>query len=65
MWNFLMALFVGGAIGSTRTAQRLVRPLLVLFIIGVLVAGVIYACVVFRAATEGSHPADVNAHSSQ
>jgi len=65
MWNFLLALFVGGAIGSTRTAQRLVRPLLVLFIIGVLVAGVIYAWVVFRAATEGSHSPHVHAHSSQ
>jgi ABC-type Na+ efflux pump permease subunit len=65
MWNFLLALFVGGAIGSTRTAQRLVRPLLVIFIIGVLVAGVIYACVVFRAATERSHSPHVHAHSSQ
>jgi hypothetical protein len=65
MWNFLLALFVGGAIGSTRTAQRFVRPLLVLFIIGVLVAGVIYACVVFRAAIEGSHSSHVHAHSSQ
>lgn len=65
MWNFLMALFVGGAIGSTRTAQRVVRPLLVLFIIGVLIAGVIYACVVFRAATEGSRSHYVHAPSSQ
>lgn len=64
MWNFLLALFVGGAVGSTRTAQRLVRPLLILFIIGVLVAGVIYACVVCRAATEGSHSPHVHAHSS-
>lgn len=53
MWNFLMAVFVGGAIGSTRTAQRLVKPLLVLFIIGVLVAGVIYACVVFGQPLKG------------
>lgn len=65
MWNFLMALFVGGAIGSTRTAQRLIRPLLAIFIIGVLVAGVIYACVVFRAATERSHSPHVHARSSQ
>jgi hypothetical protein len=65
MWNFLLALFVGGAIGSTRTAQRFVRPVLVLFVIGVLVAGVIYACVVFRAASERSHSPHVQSHSSQ
>jgi hypothetical protein len=61
MWNFLLTLFAGSAVGSTRTAQRLVRPILVLFVIGVLIAGVIYACVVFRAAVERSHPPHVHA----
>lgn len=65
MWNFLLTLFVGSAVGSTRTAQRLVRPILVLFIIGVLIAGFIYACVVFRAANQRSHFPHVHAHSSQ
>jgi hypothetical protein len=65
MWNFLLALFVGSAVGSTRTAQRLVRPILILFVIGVLIAGLIYACVVFRATSERSHPPHVHAHSSQ
>ncbi len=65
MWNFLLALFVGSAVGSTRTARRLVRPILILFVIGVLIAGLIYACVVFRAASERSHPPHVHAHSSQ
>ncbi len=65
MWNFLMALFVGGAIGSTRTAQRLVRPVLVLFVLGVLIAGVIYACTVFMAASERSPSPHVHAHSTQ
>ena len=65
MWNFLLALFVGGAVGSTRTAQRLVRPILVLFVIGVLIAGFIYACVVFRAANQRSHPPHVHIYSTQ
>jgi ABC-type Na+ efflux pump permease subunit len=65
MWNFLMALFVGSAVGSTRTAQRLVRPMLILFLICVLVAGLIYACVVFRAVSERSrapHVTSSNTH---
>jgi len=61
MWNFLMALFLGSAVGNTRTAQRLVRPLLVFFVIGVVIAGLIYACVVFRAASERSDAPDVHA----
>ena len=65
MWNFLLALFVGSAVGSTRTAQRLVRPILIFFVIGVLIAGFIYACVVFRAANERSHSPHVHAHSTR
>ena len=65
MWNVLLALFVGSSVGSTRTAQRLVRPLLVLFVIGVLIAGFVYACAVFRATSERSHSPHVKAHSSQ
>ena len=64
MWNFLLAFFVGGAVGSTRTAQPFVRPLLVLFVIGVLIAGFIYACVVFRAANERSQVPHVHAHTA-
>lgn len=64
MWNFLMALFIGSAVGSTRTAQRLVRPVLILFAIGVLIAGAIYACVVFQAVSERSRAPHVHAHST-
>jgi ABC-type Na+ efflux pump permease subunit len=52
MWNFLMALFLGSTVGSTRTAQRLVRPLLVLVIIGSVIAGTIYMAIVLRAVSE-------------
>lgn len=65
MWNFLLALFVGSAVGSTRTAQRLVRPLLVLFAIGVVIAGLIYACVVFKAVLERSQAPHVQSHSTR
>ena len=63
MWNFLLAFFFGSTVSSSRTAQRLMKPLLILFAIGVLFAGLIYACVVFRAATERSQTPHVHAHS--
>jgi hypothetical protein len=64
MWNFLLAFFFGSAVSSSRSIQRLMRPLLILFTIGVLIAGLIYACVVFRAVTERSRTPDVHAHST-
>ena len=64
MWNFLLALFAGSAIGSTRTARRSVRPILILFFFGVLIAGVIYVCVVFKALSERSNTPHVSTHSS-
>lgn len=42
MWDFLMAFFIGGGIGSTRVAQRVVKPVLALFVIGLLFCGFIY-----------------------
>ena len=64
MWNFLLALFAGSAIGSTRTARRSVKPILILFFLGVLIAGVIYVCVVFKAVSERSNKPHVSTHSS-
>jgi hypothetical protein len=64
MWNFLLALFVGSTVGSTRTAQRIVRPLLVLFVIGVIIAGIVYVGVVVKAVSERSQPPHVHAHST-
>lgn len=65
MWNFLLALFVGSAVGSTRTAQRLVRPILVIFGFGFIVAGLIYACIVFNAVSERSSGHHVQPHSNR
>ena len=65
MWNFLVALGVGGAMGKTKTAQRLKKPLLLVFAVGVLIAGVIYAIAVFRAISERSDGHHVHAHSTR
>jgi hypothetical protein len=64
MWNFLLALFAGSAVGSTRTAQRSVKPIVALFLVGVLIAGVIYICIVFKAVSERSNTPHVSTHSS-
>jgi len=43
------------------------RPFLAAFIaifVGAVIAGVIYACVVFHSVNERSHPPHVHAHSS-
>jgi ABC-type Na+ efflux pump permease subunit len=64
MWNFLTALFVGSAVGSTRTAQRLVKPLLMLCALGVVLAGVVYASIVFKAVNERSRVPNVRSHST-
>jgi predicted MFS family arabinose efflux permease len=62
MWNFLLALGVGSAIGASRFG-RLVKPLLVLIAIGVVIAGAIYVSVVFRAVQERSQHPHVPTHS--
>lgn len=64
MWNFLLALFVGSAAGSTRTAQRSVKPILAIFAIGLVVAGLIYAFVVIKAVSERSNHPHVRTHST-
>ena len=64
MWNFLLALFAGSTIGSTRTAKRSVNPILFLILVGVLAAGVIYVGVVLKAVSERNNAPHVNPHSS-
>jgi hypothetical protein len=60
MWEFLTGFFFARATGLS----RIMRPLLVLFFFGCLVAGVIYACVVFKAISERSQTPHVHAHST-
>jgi hypothetical protein len=59
MWEVLMGYLIGDAIGKSPLG-RLARPLLMLFILGVLIAGLIYGCVVFKAVYERSQ--DHHAH---
>jgi hypothetical protein len=65
MWNLLLTFFFGSAVSSSRTVQRLMRPVLILFAIGVLTAGLIYAVVVLHAVNERSHSFHVHTHSNQ
>lgn len=64
MWNFLLAFFFGSAVANTRTGRSILRPLLLLFVISVLLAGCVYAFVVFRAVSERSRSSHVHAHST-
>ena len=63
MWDILLGYSAGRAIGASRLA-RIIRPALALVAIGVVIAGLIYACVVFKAVNERSHAPHVHAHST-
>ena len=60
MWEFLTGFFFARATGLS----RVIRPLLLLFLVGVVVAGFIYAAVVFKAVSERSNSPHVHAHST-
>jgi uncharacterized membrane protein YraQ (UPF0718 family) len=64
MWNFLLAVFAGSTIGTTRTARRSVKPVAILLLVGVFIAGVIYVCVVMKAVSERSNTSHVSTHRS-
>jgi hypothetical protein len=59
MSDFLTGFFMVRATGS-----RFIRILLVIFLAGALIAGVIYATVVFKAVSERSNSPHVHAHST-
>jgi hypothetical protein len=59
MWNFLLGFLFARATGIS----RFVRPLLVLVLFGVLIAGVLYALVVLRAVNQRSHAPNVHTSS--
>jgi hypothetical protein len=60
MWNFLLGFLFARATG----AGRIIRPLLLLALLGAAIAGLIYAFAVFHAIDQRSHPPHVHAHSS-
>jgi hypothetical protein len=58
MWNFLLGLLFVRATGTA----RLVRYALGMLLVGVVVAGLIYTCVVFNAVNERSHAPHAHTH---
>ena len=60
MWNFLLGFLFARATGIS----RFVRPLLWLLLIGVVLAGIVYAFVVFNAVSERNRAPHVQQHST-
>jgi hypothetical protein len=65
MSNFWTGYGFGGAFGASRFGRKIIKPALKLFIVGVVIAGFIYAYMMFRAVDQRSHSPHVHAHSSQ
>jgi hypothetical protein len=59
-----MSDFFNGFSMARATGSRTIRILLILFLAGALVAGIIYVGVVFKAVSERSNTPHVHAHSS-
>jgi hypothetical protein len=60
MWNFLLGFLFARATG----ASRIIRALLLVFLLGSVVAGLIYTAVVFHAITERNQAPHVQHHST-
>ncbi len=63
MWEIL-GHPIGGAIGTTRMARWLLKPLLKLFAIGVLIAGLIYTYVMLKVVDERSQTPHVHSRNT-
>jgi hypothetical protein len=64
MWEFLIGMFIGDAVGKSPLG-RFVRPALALFALGLIIAALIYAAVVLKAISERSEQHHVHAHSTR
>lgn len=64
MWNFLFGLLLGDAIRKSPMG-RFVRPILMACAVGVVIAGLIYTYVVFKAVNERSQEPHVPTNSSR
>ncbi len=60
MWNFLLGFLFARATG----ASQIIRRLLWIFLLGSVVAGLIYTAVVFHAVTERNRVPHVQRHST-
>jgi uncharacterized PurR-regulated membrane protein YhhQ (DUF165 family) len=58
MWPFLLGLLFGRVAG----VSRYMRYVFAVFAVGVVIAGLIYVCVVFNAVSERSKAPHVHAH---
>lgn len=54
----------GGAFGASRFGRRIIKPVLKLFVLGVVIAGLIYTYVVLNAVRERSQAHHVHTHST-
>ena len=61
MWDFLFGYLFGRATGLS----RVLRPFLLLLVIGVIVAALVYAGVVFNAVKERNRAPHVQQHSNR
>lgn len=61
MWEFLVGIFIGDAV-SKSPVGRFVRPVLIIFALGLVIAGLIYAGIVVHAISERSNSPHVRTH---
>ena len=64
MSDFWSGYGFGGAFGASKTGRRIIRILLPLIALGVVIAGIIYASIVFHAVSERSSNPHVHTHST-
>ena len=64
MWNYGNGSSIGDALGALGFGRGFVRPLLKLFLIGVVIAGLVYAYIVVQAISERSQQHHVHTHST-
>ena len=64
MWNYGNGSSIGDALGALGFGRGFVKPLLKLFLIGVVIAGLVYAYVVLKTVTERSEQHHVHTHST-
>ncbi len=55
----------GGAFGASRFGRRIIKPVPKLFVLGVVIAGLIYTYVVLNAVRERSLAPHVHTHSTR
>jgi hypothetical protein len=65
MWNVLLAFLFGHTVANSKSGRRILRPLLILFVVGVLAAAFVYVYVILNAVSERNNIHHVSTHSSR